>query len=160
MGMQLPDGLRIALSVVGYEWPATDEDVLRTWADDWQSLAAGLGENGLMLSDSVTSVMDRNEGPGLKAFVSFTNAPDGTRASMTKAAKGCMQFAGAYRLLADIVVALKWVIIGQLTILATAIAAAIFSGGAASAGVFVAREAAKRAIDFAIGEAVTAVISE
>ncbi|MFX4273973.1 hypothetical protein ACQBAR_02260 [Propionibacteriaceae bacterium Y1685] len=160
MGMQLPDGLRFALSVLGYEWPATDEDVLLAWADDWQSLAAGLGENGAMLSSTVTSVVERNEGPGLDAFVAFTDAEGGTRDSMNKAAHGCMQFASAFRMLAEVVRALKTLIIGQLIILAAAIALAVASGGWGSAGVLAAKEAAKRAIDFAIGEALTAILSE
>lgn len=160
MGMQLPDGLRVALAVIGYEWPATDEDVLIAWADDWQSLAAGMGENGLMLSDSVASVQQRNEGAGLDAFVAFTGADGGTRDTMRKAAQGCMQFASAYGMLAEVVRALKTLIIGQLIILAAAIATAILSAGWGSAAVLAAREAAKRAIDFAIGEALTAIISE
>lgn len=74
---------------------------------------------------------------------------------MSKAAHGCMQFASAFRMLAEVVRALK-----TLIILAAAIAAAVASGGWGSAAVLAAREAAKRAIDFAIGEALTAILSE
>lgn len=160
MGMQLPDELRFALEILGMEWPATDEEVVANWANDWRALAAVTSESALDLSHSVRSLAERNEGEGLTAFMEHIHQADSALTRCSELSQGCMALATACEAMSQIVLGLKMLVVTHLISLALSIAAAVSSGGAGAAAVLVAKQAAKEAISWAVAEGVATLLDE
>ncbi len=71
MGLQLPGGLAEVLSMMGVQFPATDEDQLAEAGAAWETLAGQCDGWAADLKGAVDHVTSCNEGPGAEAFASY-----------------------------------------------------------------------------------------
>lgn len=152
------DSLRFALEMIGMDWPGTDEDLVRGWADLWREYQ--IDGDGPSLRGAVNYLAEHNEGPGIAAFAAHINESDTVMNRYEDFAKGCVALAGGCEAIATLVLMVKLAVIAQLISLAASIISAIASAGLGSAAVFAAKKLAKELIQFAIAEAVAEILAE
>ena len=157
--MQLPGWLRQALEYVGYDWPATDEQVLWDWAQEWNALAQQCTDVIGTVQRGVQTVTAENHGPAATAFAHYAVGDDGNLKALVDFRQGATNVAGAHAVAAGIVLTMKLAVIAQLVVLAAAIASAIATAGLATGAALAARQAAKWAIDAALNVAVEQILA-
>lgn len=160
MGMQLPDWARKGLEYIGSDWPATDEEVVASWAPEWRSLGTALSEGTLDVNAAITKLGELNDTSGYTAFCQHMADEESVTAVMSDAANGCMQIAGACETVSTIVVGLKWLVIAQVSTLLASVGFAIFTGGLGAGVAVAARKVAFDAISTAVTDAVFKVMEE
>jgi len=159
MGMQLPGWLRQGLEYAGYDWPASDEQVLADWAGQWDGLSVKAQAVGSDARSAVAHVTGSNHGPGADAFAAYMNRPGSNLAAVEDFSRGATAIATGCRVAAGIVLTMKLAVIAQLVTLALAIASVIATGGLAAGVALAAREVAKRLIEAAINLAVEQILA-
>ncbi|MDU7360416.1 MAG: hypothetical protein E7L00_04315 [Propionibacteriaceae bacterium] len=158
MAMTLPGWLTQALQYVGYEWPSSNEDILRANGDAFRSTGQDASTAVNDVRDALRHILGQNETETTQAFSNYMYGDESNLSSLEDFEHAANIIGSGFDVIANAVVAVKLAVIAQLVILAGAIAAAIWSGGLASAGPIAAREAAKRAIDLAINIAIEKVV--
>lgn len=158
MAMMLPGWLTQALQYVGYEWPSSNEDILRANGDAFRSTGKDASTAINDIRDALGHVLSENESETNKAFSEYMYGDESNLSSLEDFEDAASLIGSGFDAIANAVVAVKLAVIAELMILAGSIAGAVFSGGLAAAGPIAAREVAKRAIDFAINVAIEKVI--
>lgn len=158
MALELPGWLREALNFLGYEWPASNEDILNAWATAYSGVQGTVSGAHVQFTNGLQHIASNNSGPGVEAFQSYMTGGEAALHSLEKFGHGADVVGQVCQVCAQLVLGLKGVVIAQLAILAAAIAAAVASAGIGTAAAFAAREAAKRIIDGVIGEIVGIVL--
>jgi hypothetical protein len=160
--LMLPDGLANFLNELGFMWPKSDEvrmaELGSAWLD-FGSQARGLHQ---ATEHPVQSVMAQNKGLDIDAFRAAWQDRDRGAEVLRDGSQGAMLVGPGLFLAAAVVLALKIAVIVQLTLLAIQIASAIASAaatfGASLAWIPVAKKLASLAINYAISQAVTAIL--
>jgi hypothetical protein len=151
MALTLPEWLVGAIGFLGYDFPASDEDVLHRWADHLKSLDHTMVAAHDELLTAVRHVHEHNHGPATDAFGTYVSGPDGEAEALVRFSEGCEIASKGCDICAYAVIVLKGVILFQLALIAPAIVAGPVS--------FVVKKAVEWAINQAISVAVSALIS-
>lgn len=151
MALTLPGWLRTALEYIGYDWPATNEDVLSTWAGQFSQLATTAGTQGADVEGAINHVHTLNEGTGIDAFMQRMSDPDNNADALTSFKEACDIASTCCSVCAGIVVTMKLAVIAQLAILAASLAS--------GPGALLVRQGVKWAIDAAINVVVDRVLN-
>ncbi|GAB3624299.1 hypothetical protein GCM10027418_23830 [Mariniluteicoccus endophyticus] len=151
MAMTLPDWLRTALEYIGYDWPATNEDVLTQWAGEFTALGASALSSQGEVNAAIRHVHGQNEGTGIDAFMARMNDPDNNADALGSFKEACDIASTCCSVCSGIVVTMKLAVIAQLAILAVSLAS--------GPGALVVRQGVKWAIDAAINVVVDRVLN-
>ncbi|WP_296141350.1 hypothetical protein [uncultured Tessaracoccus sp.] len=158
MAMMLPGWLTEALQYLGYEWPSSNEDILANNADAFRDAGADADSAIRDIQDALKHILSQNESDVTAAFEGYMRGDESNLSSLEDFKDACDIIAGGFDVMSAAVVTLKLAVIAELVVLAVAIAGAVLSGGTASGPALAAREAAKRAVDFAINVAIEEVL--
>ena len=127
--MQLSGELRGLLDLLGYTWPASDEEKLFELGQAWIDFSADVSRFVEATVSSATGVLDGNEGRDIEAFREWWTGADSPLASLTSNVDASVVGGAGLVVCAAIVLALKIAVIVQLVILAFQIAQAIATAG-------------------------------
>lgn len=154
MAMTLPGWLTEALQYLGYNWPSSNEDILSANAQAFRD--AGRAADSIVgdIEAAISYLQRNNKGEASEAFVAYMHGGESNLSSLKDFKRASDLIAGGFDVASALVLTFKWAVIGQLVILAGAIAFAIGTGGLGSGGAVLAREAARRAINAALELAV------
>ncbi|WP_211234918.1 WXG100 family type VII secretion target [Glycomyces arizonensis] len=123
--MQIPSELAGLLSVLGYEWPESDEESIFNLAGEWTGMAEQISGKVESLNAAAKTLLDNNVGKDVDAFgESWTEAESAVN-NIADAADPSTFVNIGLTISAGIVLALKIQVIVQLAILAFQIAQAI-----------------------------------
>ncbi len=106
MGISLPGGLAETLSMMGVQFPTTDEDALTAAATEWEQLASKCNGWHADLSQAVSHVQTNNEGEAASAFAAYM-AGRSNVTGIQALGQGCTAIATGHRNVANAVKALK-----------------------------------------------------
>jgi hypothetical protein len=112
--MTLPPALASALSILGFDWPDSDEDKLEAMGKAWRSFASTLTTLVDDADREAASVWDKNEGYSINAFKQSWQGPDAPLASLRDGALAATAIGDGCLAAAAIVVALKLTMIAQV----------------------------------------------
>lgn len=154
MAMMLPGWLTEALQYLGYNWPTSNEDILHANAEAFRD--AGREADSIIgdIEAALSHIKSNNAGEASEAFLGYMRGDESNLSSLHDFTDASGIIAGGFDVASGLVVTFKIAVIGQLVILAGAIAAAVASFGLASGAAVAAREAARRAINAALEIAV------
>ncbi|PWU43441.1 hypothetical protein DLE60_16145 [Micromonospora globispora] len=129
MGLQIPGELRSLLDILGYTWPASDEQKLFELGQAWIEFSDEIVEfvNGAITG--ATNALTGNEGGDIAAFGKWWADQESPLASALSNVTGAVVGGAGLIICAAIVLALKIAVIVQLTLLAIEIAQAIATAG-------------------------------
>ena len=147
MALTIPEWLVGAMSLMGYDFPQSNEDVLHQWADHLKSLDHTMNGAHSELLAAIQHVHDHNLGPAADAFGAYVSASDSDAEALVRFGEGCEIASLGCDICAYLVVVLKGVILFQLALIAPALAAGPVS--------FV----IKKAVEWAINQAISAAIA-
>ncbi|NJP32073.1 WXG100-like domain-containing protein [Micromonospora thermarum] len=125
MGMQLPGELITLLDILGYTWPASDEEKLFELGQAWIDFSSDIAGFVDAAAASAATVLSGNEGKDIDAFRDWWSGEESPVASLLSNVDGSVIGGAGLIVAAAIVLALKIAVIVQLTILAIQIAQAI-----------------------------------
>lgn len=125
MGLTLPGELASLLSMLGYEWPKSDETALFQLAGEWTRMAEQLSGSAVHLESAARTVLDNNRGESFTAFASEWNDTESAARNIADAAAPAAVIGIGLMVAAALVLALKIQVIVQLVLLAIQIAQAI-----------------------------------
>lgn len=151
MGMMLPPELREVLEMVGFAWPATDEDVLKQWAEQFRAMSAEAAAVHTDLGAAVDHVNGCNEGSAVAVIVAQLRSSDSNVDAVDQFRQACDAAATGCDVCANIVIGLKALVVFQLGLLAVSMAAG-------PAGMFL-RQGVKMAIEYAVNKVVAEVMA-
>ncbi|GAB3708727.1 WXG100-like domain-containing protein [Mariniluteicoccus flavus] len=154
MALMLSGGEREALRFLGYDWPATNEDTLKGYGDEWKAFEATCSRLIDRLNGAVSTVGGGNEGDAFSQFKSYMTGSDSNTDGIRSFGTAAGVVGNGYRLAGNAIYALKLLIIGKLAALAASIAVGILTGGLMFLVSMGARKAAEYAIDIAIDRAI------
>jgi hypothetical protein len=161
-GLQLPAELATLLNDVGYIWPNCDETGLIELGQKWITLGDSLRDLGQQARTAVGTAVSNNSGMAIDAFQAKWNSGKSAPTVLDQAAGGAPVVGAVLFVCAGVVLALKIVVIVQLTILLidiiTAIAEAPETFGGSLLQVPVVKKLCGMAINFAINEALSMVL--
>lgn len=163
MGLQLPDGLREFLNMIGYTWPEADEVKLMQMGQDWLAFA-GRHTGSLSEADSHAQQVwtGGNIGDDIDTFRQAWSKEDSAKTNLEDFTTAAYIIGAGLLVCAVIVLALKINVIVQLVILAIQIAQAIATAavtfGASLAEIPVFKVLTQKLIDMAINIAMNAVL--
>jgi hypothetical protein len=147
MALTLPDWLVEAMSLLGYDFPQSNEDVLHEWADHLKSLDHTMNGAHADLLAAIQQVQDHNAGPATEAFGAYVSGSDSDAQALVRFSEGCEIASLGCDICGYLVVVLKGVILFQLALVAPAIAAGPVSF------------CIKKAVEWAINQAVSLAVS-
>lgn len=150
MALTLPGWLVEAIRYLGYHFPQSNEDVLRSWADHIRAMDKTCDAAHADVVDAIRTVTEANAGPTADSFSKFVTAGDSDADALTKLAAGCEIAAKGCDICASALVILKGVVLFQLGLLAPALVA-----GPAS---FLLKKGVEYAIDKAVEKALDEVL--
>lgn len=163
MGMQLPGEVREFLSIVGFTWPAGDEEKLLELGQAWTQLSNLIDGHASQATGTAAEVWSANKSDMIEAFKARWSGEAGPANRLTDNGTGADIVGAGVMICAGIVLALKINVIVQVTItiisIASAIASAFVTFGASAALVPLLREACKRLLDYLLGEAIGKVLN-
>ncbi|EPH03782.1 hypothetical protein HMPREF1531_01208 [Propionibacterium sp. oral taxon 192 str. F0372] len=143
----LPSQAATALNYLGFNWPTTNEDVLKELGDAFRQLSATIDAQHDELESAVGHVRNNNQGEWVEVALN-TLRNDGSELDvLSSMGAGAVAGAEVADVASTIVLAMKVAVAAQLVI-----AAASLAGGPLSIGV-------KFAIRFAINAAIDKVAS-
>jgi hypothetical protein len=125
MGMQIPSELASLLSVLGYEWPESDEESIFDLAGEWTGMADQIAGKVDSLNTAAKTLLDNNTSADVDAFNESWSGDEGGVNNIADAADPALFVNIGLTVSAGIVLALKIQVIVQLAILAFQIAQAI-----------------------------------
>jgi hypothetical protein len=123
--MQLPGELITLLDILGYTWPASDEEKLFELGQAWMEFSSDIAGFAEAAGASAAAVLGGNEGQSIDAFRSWWSGEESPLASLLSNVDGSVIGGAGLIICAAIVLALKIAVIVQLAILAIQIAQAI-----------------------------------
>ncbi|WP_446218697.1 WXG100-like domain-containing protein [Micromonospora sp. IBHARD004] len=129
MGLQIPGELRSLLDILGYDWPASDEQKLFELGQAWLEFSDEMAEFLAGAVTAATNALAGNEGGDVEAFRNWWAGAESPTASLVSNVTGSVVGGAGLIICAAIVLALKIAVIVQLTILAIQIAQAIATAG-------------------------------
>ena len=148
MALTLPEWLVGPMSYVGYDFPQSNEDVLRAWADHLKSLEHTMDAAHADLLAAIQHVHDHNAGPGADAFGTYVSGSDSDAEALVRFSEGCEIASLGCDICAYLVIVMKGVILFQLALIAPAIAAGPVSF------------CIKKAVEWAINQAISMAIAK
>jgi hypothetical protein len=147
VALTLPGWLVEAMSLLGYDFPQSNEDMLHQWADHLKSLDRTMDGAHAELLAAIQQVHDHNAGPGVEAFRLYVSGSDSDSEALVRFGEGCEIASLGCDICGYLVVVLKGVILFQLALMAPALAAGPVS--------FL----LKKAVEWAINQAISAAIA-
>jgi hypothetical protein len=160
--LMLPDGLANFLNELGFIWPKSDEVRMAELGSAWVDFGSQAGDLHGNSGRPVQSVVTQNKGLDIDAFTKAWQDRDRGAEVLKDGSQGAMLVGPGMFIAAAVVLALKIAVIVQLTLLAvqiaTALASAVPTFGASLAWIPVAKKLASLAINYAISQAVTAIL--
>jgi hypothetical protein len=125
MGLQLPGELVTVLSMVGFDWPKSDESKLFQLGQSWVGFAGQLQEASATVTTSAERVWAGNRGAAIDAFQQWWDGGESAPAVLGKSSTPTTLLGAGLYVCAAVVLALKIQVIVQLVLLAIQIAQAI-----------------------------------
>lgn len=166
MSLQLPSELTEFLSMLGFDWPDSDEDKLNEMSRAWSSFATTLNGLNADAGKHAEAVWTENRGQVIRAF---QDAWGGTQAPITNlrdGAEAAQMIAAGLGTAATVVVALKMKMIQEVASfarvcwIAARAARTPWTAVGAAAAVIIARIVAVAAINAAMEAAVRALVDD
>jgi hypothetical protein len=127
MGMTLPGELTSLLSLLGYDWPQSDESKLFELGRRWMDFGGTLNNVAQAGDQAAQRVWTENSGANISAFADHFNSDDGPTKVLQAGSTAANLLGAGMTVAAGIMLALKVNVIVQLTTLAIQIAQAIAS---------------------------------
>ncbi|MGC4744080.1 hypothetical protein ACLQ28_00215 [Micromonospora sp. DT201] len=163
MGLTLPGELVSLLSMIGYDWPESDETALFQLAGEWTGMADRINGSVAQLESAARTVLDTNRGESFTAFAEEWNDGESAARNIADATDPTNIIAIGLMAGAGIVLALKIQVIVQLILLAIqiaqAIATAVVTFGASLLEIPIFKMITGMIIDQLIGMAVDTVLN-
>ncbi|MEV4496649.1 hypothetical protein AB0J84_13195 [Micromonospora arborensis] len=163
MGLTLPGELVSLLSMIGYDWPESDETALFQLAGEWTGMADRINGSVAQLESAARTVLDTNRGESFTAFAEEWNDGESAPRNIADATDPTNIIAIGLMAGAGIVLALKIQVIVQLILLAIqiaqAIATAVVTFGASLLEIPIFKIITGMIVDQLIGMAVDAVLN-
>ncbi|MCD0445667.1 hypothetical protein LO763_18840 [Glycomyces sp. A-F 0318] len=125
MGMQIPGELAGLLSMLGYDWPESDEESIFNLAGEWTGMASQIGDKVERLNSAAATLLENNTGADIEAFREEYEDAESAARNLAGAADPAGIINIGLTIAAGIVLALKVQVIVQLMMLAFQIAQAI-----------------------------------
>jgi len=125
VGMQLPSELTSLLSMLGYDWPESDETKLFDLGDTWAKLSDQITGAIDQLEDAARTVTDNNISKDIEAFRSEWEDGESAVRNIADIGEPSNIISIGLMIAAGVVLALKLQMIVQLVTLAIQIAQAI-----------------------------------
>jgi hypothetical protein len=161
-GLQLPGELATLLNDVGYIWPNCDETGLIELGQKWVALGDSLRDLEQQARAAVATAVSNNSGMAIDAFQATWNSGKSAANVLDRAAAGSPAVGAVLYVCAGVVLALKIVVIVQLTILLMdiieAIATAPETFGGSLLQIPLVKKLTGMAINFAINEALSVIL--
>ncbi|MEU7843322.1 hypothetical protein AB0B39_20480 [Micromonospora sp. NPDC049114] len=129
MGLQIPGELRSLLDILGYTWPASDEQKLFELGQAWCEFSNEVAEFVQQAETAARNALTGNEGVDIEAFRAWWGQQESPIDSLQSNGTGAVVGGAGLMICAAIVLALKIAVIVQLTLLAIQIAQAIATAG-------------------------------
>lgn len=146
------------LNYLGYPWPTTEPDALRSAGSQWTSLGGTIEGWLADLTAGINHLAANNAGPTLETTTSYLRGGDSNVAALQSLADAIPTIAGGYGLAADVVIALRAAVIAEILLDALMLAAAIVSGGVSAGASFLVKQGAGAVIDYLIDQAINQVL--
>ncbi|MFG1841179.1 hypothetical protein [Micromonospora sp. NPDC049175] len=163
MGLTLPGELVSLLSMIGYDWPESDETALFQLAGEWTGMADRINGSVAQLESAARTVLDTNRGESFTAFADEWNDGESAARNIADATDPTNIIAIGLMAGAGVVLALKIQVIVQLILLAIqiaqAIATAVVTFGASLLEIPIFKMITGLIIDQLIGMTVDAVLN-
>ncbi|MEV6350217.1 hypothetical protein [Actinoplanes sp. NPDC051851] len=129
MSLQLPGELVSLLGILGYDWPLADEDTLFEMGQSWITFSAAVSDIVAEAGSAAGAVWAGNIGQDISAFQKWWTSEDGPAPVLSDGATAAVLTGTGLIICGAIVLALKVLVIVQLTILAIEIAQALGTAG-------------------------------
>ena len=130
MGLQLPSELISLLSVLGYEWPESDEESIFSIAGEWTGMADQISGRVEALNAAAQTLLDNNRGAEIDAFQGEWEDRESAVRNIADAMDPTNVINIGLTVAAGLILALKIQVIVQLAVLAFQIAWAIATAAA------------------------------
>lgn len=154
MAVMLPGEVSWLLNMLGFEWPEGNEDRVFEYANRWMSYGGEVGETTGTANAAADHAVSTNVGEAMEAFRARLAEPEGVQDVADKLSRAGNLTGGVLLIIGAAIIALKIAFVVNLVLLAIqiaqAVAAAAATFGASMAWIPIAREIARRAIEFAI----------
>lgn len=125
MAIMIPSELAGLLSVLGYDWPQSNEDKLMDLGQAWNDFAGELTDVGGEAGTQASRTWDEQVGRDIDAFKTWWEGEDGPPHFFESGSMGAMAAGTGMMICSVMVLGLKIMVIVQLAILAVQIAIAI-----------------------------------
>ncbi|MEV0650573.1 hypothetical protein AB0I28_35495 [Phytomonospora sp. NPDC050363] len=125
MALMLPSELADLLGLLGYDWPASNEESLIEMGQAWMDLSGELDGVIAEANAAAGGVWDGNLGAEIDAFKGWWTGDDGPVSTLDNGATAALIGGAGMIICGVIVIALKIMVIVQLVILAVQIAIAV-----------------------------------
>jgi hypothetical protein len=125
VGLQLPGELRALLDILGYTWPASDEEKLFELGQAWIEFSDTLAQFAEQAGAGATAVLSGNRGGDIDAFQAWWSGDESPLSSVLSNTTASIIGGAGIIICAAIVLAMKIAVVVQLVILAIQIAQAI-----------------------------------
>lgn len=163
MGLEIPGELASLLSLLGYDWPESDETKLFELAGVWTGMADQINSSVEQLNAAARTVLENNSGDSFAAFATEWNDEESAPRNIGDAVMPANIIGIGLMVSAGIVLVLKIQVIVQLILLAIQIAQAIATAavtfGASLLEIPIFKIISGMIIDQLIGMAVDAVLN-
>lgn len=125
MGLQLPGELTELLSMIGYDWPESDEQKIFELAGEWTGMADKINSSVADLESAARTIIENNSGADIDAFAGEWADHESAAKNIMDATEPTNVISIGLMIAAGVVLALKIQVIVQLILLAIQIAQAI-----------------------------------
>ncbi|MCC3762647.1 hypothetical protein K3N28_06130 [Glycomyces sp. TRM65418] len=163
MGLQLPSELTGLLSMLGYDWPESDEEKLFNLAGEWTGMADQISGRIESLNAAARTLLENNIGAEIDAFGQEWEDEESAPRNLADAADPANIINIGLTIVAGVVLTLKIQVIVQLVILAfqiaQAIATAVVTFGASLAQIPIFKTITGIIVDQLIGMAIEMVLN-
>lgn len=163
MGLTIPGELASLLSMLGYDWPQSDETALFQLAGEWTGMADRISGAAAELEAAARTVIDNNSGASFTEFAGEWNDGESAPRNIVDTTNPTNIIGIGLIVAAGVVLALKIQVIVQLVLLAIqiaqAIATAVATFGASLLEIPIFKMIAGMIIDQLIGMATDAVLN-
>lgn len=125
MGLQLPSELIGLLSMLGYDWPESDEESIFNLAGEWTGMADQISGRIESLNGAAATLLGNNVGKEIDAFKEEWDDDESAVRNIADAADPTNIISIGLTIAAGVILALKVQVIVQLVMLAIQIAQAV-----------------------------------
>jgi SepF-like predicted cell division protein (DUF552 family) len=163
MGLQLPSELTGLLSMLGYDWPESDEESIFNLAGEWTGMADQISGRVESLNAAANTLLENNMGAEIDAFKEEWEDAESAVRNIADAVDPTNLINIGLTITAGLILALKVQVIVQLVMLAFQIAQAIATAavtfGASLAQIPIFKMITGLIIDQLIGMAIDKVLN-